>query len=107
MKPEFGNLDNIELRDKIEYMPKPLMPLEALRRECMDTRWIPEVGECFYAMVITPHGYRNDGIRHLSEDSCGAEILLGLAAPTSEEAQARWDKYGEAWMAALDPKNNS
>ena len=71
---------------------------ERLRRECMATRWVPEEGAKFY-------GY-DFALRTivLIETSYlwNAEALLGLLAPTDEEAKARWDMYGDAWLDALD-----
>lgn len=78
---------------------------EALRRECMATRWVPEDGEEVF--IHTPQcmlsGIRRHGEISSVEGVVGAfAVMVGLAAPNGKEAKARWDMYGEAWLDALD-----
>jgi len=77
---------------------------EALRRKCMATRWVPEDGESFYIFDMYGQGVLKPSPFNPKDHAYLADVLLGLAAPTKSEAQARWDKYGDAWMAVLTPK---
>ena len=73
---------------------------ERLRRECMATRWVPEKSDFFWVVMID-HADLTIKIEKSYNVLGGAEIAMGLAAPTKEEAKARWDMYGEAWLDVL------
>lgn len=80
---------------------------ERLRRECMATRWVPEKGEevFIYMPQCMLSGIRRRGEISSVEGVIGAfSVMVGLAAPNDEEAKARWDMYGEAWLDALEAK---
>jgi len=80
------------------FRTKQEADFEILRRECMATRFVPERGEAtfFFANKVL--------IQDNAFNGYAMEVILGLAAPTVKEAQARWDKYGEAWMDVLKAK---
>lgn len=76
---------------------------ERLRRECMATRWVPEVGQRLYSFDFFDHKITQINQAFKKElFGYGAEVILGLARPTESEAKARWDMYGDAWLDALD-----
>lgn len=69
---------------------------EILRRECMATRWVPEGGEFYYAYSVAHKSVVNAPSIY--------SVFMGIAALTKKEAQARWNKYGDAWLEVLKPK---
>ncbi len=76
---------------------------ERLRRECMATKWVPEVGQRLYSFDFFDHKITQINQAFKKElFGYGAEVILGLARPTESEAKARWDMYGDAWMDALN-----
>lgn len=89
-RKDTGNM--FPTKQKAEY--------ERLRRECMATRWVPEDGDSYCVTIIDNH--RQATLTGGGElYACIAEVILGLAAPKPQEAKARWDKYGEAWLDVL------
>jgi len=96
------------LRDQGIFRTKKEAEQEALRRECMATRWVPEDGAEVFIHISNCYLY---GIKRPSEVFHNIEglmvalaVMVGLAGPSVDQAKARWDKYGEAWIAALTPK---
>ncbi len=98
---ENGSVDQERKRVGNMFPTEQKAEYERLRRECMATGWVPKREEKYYRYDF--NGKEVWGDTH-TDNSYDAEFILGLARPTKEEAQARWDKYGDAWLDALEPK---
>jgi len=98
---EYSEVDNARKKAGNMFPTPQKAEYERLRRECMATRWVPEDGEIWNAMG--PGGAAVVGLTYSKDSLAVTEaIILGLARPTAEEAKARWDMYGDAWLDALN-----